>query len=95
MASKNPSTITKPVISPKKPRELVEMSSLLRKFEDHVIHDIMELPEGPERAGKEKRLGLARGARAALEWALGIEGKEIDQTVIGAEWAEWRRQHEQ
>lgn len=83
------SAITKPVLSPRKVRELLEMSGMLHRFEDELLGKLLDLPEGPDRNAKEKRLSIARAVRAGLEWALGIEGKELDQDVIGPEWADW------
>ncbi len=83
------SGITKPILSPRKVRELLEMSGMLVRFEDVLLGEVLDLPEGPERNAKEKRLSIARAVRAGLEWALGIEGRELDQDIIGPEWAQW------
>jgi len=83
------STITKPVIKLRTVRELLEMTAMLKLFEDALVEQILSLPEGADRTAKEKRLSIAKGIGRALEWTLGIEGKELDQNVIGPEWEVW------
>lgn len=84
---------TNPVIKVRTPGEMLEMVSMLKRFEDDFLEQILQLPEGPARATKEKRLSIARGVRAGIEWALGIGGKELDHDLIGLEWETWRRFH--
>jgi hypothetical protein len=84
---------TKPVIRLRSLSEMLEMAGMLRRFEDHLLEEVLDLPEGAVRSSKEKRLSIAKGVRTGIEWALGIQGKDLDQDVLGPEWEAWCREY--
>lgn len=92
-AHKHGESATSPILSPRSTGELLDMMLMLRRFEDSLIDEIMDLDEGMSRGAKEKRLSIAKGVRAGLEWALGMADKEIDQHIVGPEWEEWCRSY--
>lgn len=87
-----PSSQTNPVISVRNHAEMLDMVVMLKRFEDEMVEEVLSLPEIPARLTKEKRLSIARGVRAGIEWALGVT-RELDRSLLGAEWERWCRDH--
>jgi hypothetical protein len=89
----HPSSQTNPVISVRSHGEMLDMIIMLKQFEDEMVEEVMSLPEIPARQTKEKRLSIARGVRAGIEWALGIQARELDKSTMGPEWERWCREY--